>query len=119
MKPEMPTTEQMWTTAQEMIDRLAWCANLSAAFHICSVVGISGFIRFQVYNHHSEAELLQALSKPAGRATSCNARPKQADSQQPDSPSVSALKQSMLRVQPHALDNHVPPRCGLLLASVH
>ncbi|KAL0050693.1 hypothetical protein WJX82_005299 [Trebouxia sp. C0006] len=65
----------------------------------------------------THAWLNQALSKPVGGATSCNARPKQADSQQPDSPSVSALKQSMIRVQPHALDNHVPPRCGLLLGS--
>ena len=63
--------------------------------------------------------LLQALSKPAGRAASFSASPAQADSQQPDSPSVSALKQSMLRVQPHALDNHVPALCGPLQASHH
>lgn len=64
-----------------------------------------------------EAVLLQALSKPAVRATSFSASP--ADSQQPDSPSVSALKQSMIRVQPHALDNHVPALCGPLQASHH
>ncbi len=119
----MPRTEQMWKAAEEMMDRSAHHANLSiilsADFHICFVVGISGFIRFQVYNHHSEAVLLQALSTPAGRATFFSASPAQADSQQPDSPSVSALKQSMIRVQPHALDNHVPALYGPLQASHH
>ncbi len=80
---------------------------------------ISGLVHFQAHDHHSEAVLLQALSKPAGRATSFNASPAQADSQQPGSPSVSALKQSMIRVQPHALDNHVPALCGPLQASHH
>jgi len=50
---------------------------------------------------------------------SFSASPAQADSQQPDSSSVSALKQSMIRVQPHALDNHVPALCGPLQASHH
>jgi len=82
-------------------------------------LGIAGFICFQVYDHHPEAVLLQALSMPAGRATSFSASPAQADYQQPDSPSVSALKQSMIRVQPHAMDNHVPALCGPLQASHH
>lgn len=81
-----------------------------------------GYFRFgsyQVDNHHLAAVLLQALSKPAGRATSFSASPAQADSQQPASPSVSALKQSMIRVQPHALDSHVPALCGPLQANHH
>ncbi|KAL0033161.1 hypothetical protein WJX79_006554 [Trebouxia sp. C0005] len=65
----------------------------------------------------THAWLDQALSKPAGRATSFSASPAQADSQQPASPSVSALKQSMIRVQPHALDSHVPALCGPLQGS--
>ena len=122
MQHEMPGTHQMWKAAEEMADRSAWCIHLSttssADFHISSVAGISGFIRFQVYTHHPKAMLLQALSKPAGQAASFSASPAQA-SQQPDSPSVSALKQSMIRVQPHALENHVPALCGPLQASHH
>lgn len=65
----------------------------------------------------THAWLDQALSKPAGRAASFSASPAQEDSQQPDRLSVSALKQSMMRVQPHALDNHVPALCGPLQGS--
>ncbi|KAA6422396.1 MAG: Nuclear pore complex -related isoform 2 [Trebouxia sp. A1-2] len=61
------------------------------------MLGWTRFGSYQVDNHHLAAVLLQALSKPAGRATSFSASPAQADSQQPASPSVSALKQSMIR----------------------
>ena len=80
---------------------------------------ISGLIHFQVHDHHLGALLLQALSKPAGRAASFSVSPAQEESQQPDRLSVSALKQSMIRVQPHALDNHVPALCGPLQANHH
>ena len=63
--------------------------------------------------------VLQALPKAVSSSSraSSSRSPLRAAAQQAASPSTSSLMHSLVSVQPHALDSHVPALCGPLQAS--